>query len=280
MGKSDIIARQYLRDNAVFADVFNYLLYDGREVLQPSKLHTLDSAIPVTLSREKEKASIHKLRDVYKIYSAKTDGNLAYPLLGIEHQTELHYAMPVQAMLYDALSYEQQLSDIARRHSKSRDYRGHTPAEYLSGFYKEDRLIPVITVVLMLSPVPWNGPTELHQIIHVPDPTLLPMIENYKLHLIAPAHLTKDNVNKFKSSLREVLGFIKYSENPDQLESLVKNNPRFERIDRDVAMVIKTCTNSAFDIDPDRNTLRVYHYGLKSQAKINERRSHIICVKP
>ena len=34
MGKSDIIAKEYMADNAIFADVFNYLLYDGSSVLK------------------------------------------------------------------------------------------------------------------------------------------------------------------------------------------------------------------------------------------------------
>ena len=154
-------------------------------------------------------------------------------------------------MLYDALSYEQQMKAIAYGHKQTKDYHNHNTGEYLSGFYKNDRLIPVITVVLLLSPKSWDGPTQLHDMLDIPDSRILSLIENYKIHLIAPSQLTKDNIHKFKTSLREVLSFIKYSENPEALETLVKNNSRFAKLEINAAAVIKTCTHSAFDIPTD-----------------------------
>ena len=47
MGNSDIIAKQYIGDNKIFADLFNYLLHDGKPILQPHQLHPLDSSISI-----------------------------------------------------------------------------------------------------------------------------------------------------------------------------------------------------------------------------------------
>lgn len=80
------------------------------------------------------------------------DGKTAYVLLGIENQTDIHYAMPVKNAIYDALQYGRQVSDIAAKHRADRkDKKSEkkvSGGEYLSGFYKEDRLIPVITLVI------------------------------------------------------------------------------------------------------------------------------------
>ena len=37
MGAADTITKAYMRENAVFADAFNYLIYDGEPVIEPEK---------------------------------------------------------------------------------------------------------------------------------------------------------------------------------------------------------------------------------------------------
>ncbi len=77
-------------------------------------------------------------------------------LLGIENQTEVHYAMPVRNMLYDAMQYNQQVADTAAKHKEEKSRRDKqkqkiSNAEFLSGFHKDDKLIPVITLVLFFN---------------------------------------------------------------------------------------------------------------------------------
>ena len=43
MGKIDIETTRYLRNNAHFADAFNFLLYDGRPVVAAEALKPLDT---------------------------------------------------------------------------------------------------------------------------------------------------------------------------------------------------------------------------------------------
>ena len=52
---------------------------------------------------------------------------------------------------------------------------------------------------------------------------------------------------KFTSSLREVMEYIKYSKDKDNLARILKDNPRMV-IDREAAMVIKTITNTSIEI--------------------------------
>ncbi len=78
---------------------------------------------------------LEKYRDILKIY----DGHLLVLILGIENQSDLHLLMPLRQLLYDALRYESQRSEIARRHKKAKDLTG---LEYLSGFSDHTRLTP------------------------------------------------------------------------------------------------------------------------------------------
>lgn len=42
MGTADIVTKEYMRGNAVFADAFNYLIYNGKKVIDPAKLKEID----------------------------------------------------------------------------------------------------------------------------------------------------------------------------------------------------------------------------------------------
>ena len=57
--------------------------------------------------------AVQKYRDVLKSAIIKQDDEAAYILLGIENQTDIHYAMPVRNMIYDALQYGKQVTDTA-----------------------------------------------------------------------------------------------------------------------------------------------------------------------
>ena len=152
MGAADTVTKAYMKENTVFADAFNYLLYRGRAVVDPTQLQELDTteiALPFGAQDEDGKPqedAVQKYRDVLKSAVIKEDGEAAYILLGIENQTDIHYAMPVRNAVYDALQYGRQVADIAKKHRREdASSKAHSRGEYLSGFYKDDRLTPVIT---------------------------------------------------------------------------------------------------------------------------------------
>lgn len=43
MGKVDTVTKAYMRKNNIFADAFNYLIYDGKPVVNPEQLRELDT---------------------------------------------------------------------------------------------------------------------------------------------------------------------------------------------------------------------------------------------
>lgn len=44
MSDKDTVTKEFMRDTKVFADVFNLLLYDGKQVINPSRLQEKDTA--------------------------------------------------------------------------------------------------------------------------------------------------------------------------------------------------------------------------------------------
>ena len=43
MGLADTVTKVYMKENAVFADAFNYLIYGGKAVVDPAQLQELDT---------------------------------------------------------------------------------------------------------------------------------------------------------------------------------------------------------------------------------------------
>lgn len=68
--------------------------------------------------------------------------------------------MPVRNIIYDALQYGKQVSEVAKKHKNQGDRKGHNKGEYLSGFYKEDRIRPVVTLVVHFGADEWDGPVS------------------------------------------------------------------------------------------------------------------------
>ena len=210
MGMADAVTKQYMKENTVFADAFNFLLYNGENVILPQTLRELDTAevvIPFTVDDKgkKQAQAVQKYRDILKMTTVMTDDKAAYVLFGVEAQTDIHYAMPVRNVIYDALQYGRQVTEISKRNRKN---SGQTMA--------------------------------------VTDKGLLQHIPDYRIKLIDPAGIDSDEMDKFHTSLREVLSYIKYSKDADKLAEYMNHNQRMEHLEVGAAQVIKEVTNTKF----------------------------------
>ncbi|MCI8861220.1 MAG: transposase [Lachnospiraceae bacterium] len=270
--KADTVTKDYVKDAGVFADIFNYYIYGGRQVILPEQLTERDSTkIALPYGADGAAVPVQKFRDVQKLYAAMTDGKMEYVLYGAENQTEIHYAMAVKNNLYDALEYAGQVEEAAKSHRKEmkrKKEQGETSAEedrktpntgeFLSGFWSEDRLIPSITVTIYFGPEEWNGPLSLFEMMNVSDPDVLACMDNYHVRLIAPAQMLDEEIMKFRSSLREVMLFIKYSKDRENLSRVLEaNEERFREVERRAADVIETITNAGIKYDESEEVVNV-----------------------
>ena len=81
-------------------------------------------------------------------------------LLGAEIQGSVHYAMPIKNGLYDFITYDNQLSEIAGRNHQLHDSKDITlqGGEFLYGFRKSDKVKLVITATVYVGKELWDGP--------------------------------------------------------------------------------------------------------------------------
>ena len=246
----DTLTKAFMERPDVFADAFNFLIYKGKQVIKAEDLRDMDTtAIALPFGLEGDQAPVQKIRDVLKQWVIKRDDNAAYLLLGVENQSDIHYAMPVRNMLYDALQYSAQVDAAARAHRKKKDGERPTAGEYLSGFYRSDRLIPVITLVIYFGAKHWDAPMSLHEMMTVRDRTVLDYAADYKINLVAPEAMTEEDAEKLCTDLKEVMLFVKYSDDKDKLTAVIEQDEKFKAIPRDTAEVIKAVTGTDIRIN-------------------------------
>lgn len=152
---------------------------------------------------------------------------------------------PVKDGLYDFMQLAKQVTEIARSHKKSENkVRKPSSDEYLSGFWKDDRLYPVITVVIYYGADQWDGPLSLKEMYVDCDERLLKYAADYHVNLIAPGQLTDEEIDEFQTNFREVMKYMKYSKDKEKLREVIGNDGRFKNLERQAADVISAVSGT------------------------------------
>lgn len=257
MSIKDTETKQYISRPEIFADAFNFLLYNGDQVIQPESLQSVDTTEITAPYGNGAKIPVQKYRDNMKIWAAMHDDRAVYVLLGSENQSKVHYAMPVKDMLYDSINYAAQV-DAARKSYKDFKFDENgvkialTSEEFLSGFRKGDKLIPIITAVVLFDSDEWDAPLSIHEMLDV-DERLLPFIPDYRINLIAPAQLsddsfaTREHGGKFRTGFGTLMQVIKH-QNEIGVYDIIKNAPD---VDAASAEIIAEIANIPIEIVPD-----------------------------
>ena len=212
-----------------------------------------------TKKKTRDSNLAQKHRDLLKFAAMMQDSHANYVILGVENQMEVHYAMPVRNMVYDALQYDKQVAMIAADNRRNKRFSSETMrnnGEFLSGFLRTDKILPVITLTLYFGTEPWDGPLSLREMYDINDSKLLDFVPDYRVQLIQPMTLSEDDFEKFHTSLREVLQTIKYSVDAQKLTEYITQNERMHRLDLSAANVINTVAGIGFIMYPIRWTRR------------------------
>lgn len=229
---ADISTRDFWKNNERFADLFNAVLFHGKEVINPRLLTARDSDVSASIPLNKHYQHVKKYQDVTKIYKG-----MELSILGIENQLKIHYAMPLRNRLYDDLDYLEECSALTGIHKKMRDFSDAD--EFLSGIKKEDRLHMSLRIVVYYGETPWDGPICLSDMIQIPQ-EFREFFQDYRMTLVSivdPANQRIPYQNRSVQILMSQLPLI-YQENWAELR---RQNVI---MDRDTSMVIASITNS------------------------------------
>ncbi len=245
----DIISN-YLNDNAVFADAFNFQLYSGNKVINPNNLLPLDvseSALfrpPNVYDGFYSEVLYQGDRDLLETAVVKQHKGTIYVLLGAETQNDIMRYADVISDYYDAFIYSLHNNDNDIQQCVMDVYK--TQIEYALNISNNEPP-QLIILVLYLSFDKVNIMKTANQLLIVNNFELHEHLSDIQISLLAPSDISSEELNLFNSSLREVLGYIKYSNDKDRLFSFIMAESKMI-IDTPAALVISSITNTYIDI--------------------------------
>ncbi len=228
----DVSWKEYFQDNERYADVINGIGCGGQQLVTEEDLQEAD--IQTILGRmfglvgKKKRV---RMRDVVR----KVAFGVSFAIVGFENQEIVDYGMPLRCMEQDVGDYEKQAQKLRK---KVRKQQGLRPGEYLYGISKDSRLYPVVTFVLYGGREPWDGPKSLHEMLDMEGlPVALQgIVEDYRLHLVDIRRLEDTSV--FKTDVKQVFDFIRYSGDKRELLELVQGDKYFQKMEEDAYEVM------------------------------------------
>ena len=243
--KIDALTKKYVSQNHIFADIVNYYIFDGEQKVKSEDLTTMNSVETAIIEdRLGRLTGKERIRDILKSVVIREYGEVIYILVGVENQTDLHYAMPVRNLLYDAINYAAQVAETANaKRSNIRKAelledkrRTRIPrAEFLSGFGKDDKVVPVITITFYWGDKPWDAPRKLSDMFKPDKLTYKKYINDYELNLIIPSEI--EDAGKFKTELNLVVKALAMRNDKEGFKKLMIQK-EYSSIDEQTADVI------------------------------------------
>ena len=247
MTKKDHLTKAYIGNNEIFADVVNYAVYDGVQVITPEVLEDGNTVATSYIYKGDDfKLTFERTRDVRKIARKNSGDKTCYMVFGAENQSQLHYAMPVKAMTYDVLEYICQIENRKKTFKAISEAKkaGEEPLEaspdneeFLSSWKADDELVPVVTIVINFGEKKWDAPVTLHEMFDKTkrkfqrNRVIREMIPDYKFILIDPHQMSEDDFERMNTNLGNVLRVINYANDKDKLIKFAESGAEFNQLE-------------------------------------------------
>ena len=196
VGQKDILLKDYFTPD-IFADAINAILYDGKSVVTPERMRTIDTETQHVEEKDGDIKADVRFRDLAKIVEVD---DAIYCLFAIEHQSVEDYTMPLRIMEYDVREYLRQVK---------------------SNKGVQVQIKPIITIVMYWKADKWNQPVSVKDMFDkntvrwLEDNGLGGYIQDYRMHLFEPCAAKEEKLEKFKTELKDVIAYVRYSKSTE-----------------------------------------------------------------
>ena len=239
MGRIDEAQMRFFRIPHHFADIWNGMAFNGKQVIDWRDLTEIS---PVGLSTRGGKT----MKRTSDMVMAKTKDGEQLAIMIVENQTTVDYRLVVRVHSREAMEYERQVSIIESRNKEKlaeNVLKDQTSGEYLYNFLKTDRLRPVTTLVLYWNENGWDGARSLHDLINFEGcEEIKSLVADFKMNLVDIDSIDGE-LDLFKDKeVRDVIALFKRRHNKESFKEYLHTNCK--DIDDDCADVVGTMTGS------------------------------------
>ena len=225
VGQKDILLKDYFTPD-IFADAINAILYDGKSVVTPERMRTIDIETQRVEDENGNVTADTRLRDSAKVVEVD---DAIYCLFAIEHQSVEDYTMPLRIMEYDVREYLRQVK---------------------SNKGVQIQIKPIITIVMYWKADKWNQPVSVKDMFDKNTVRWLEYnglggyIQDYRMHLFEPGAVKEEDLEKFKTELKDVIAYVKYSKSTEALKDY--NEKYKPDLTKSTVTLINELTNSKY----------------------------------
>lgn len=191
MGEVNNYMCEYLGLAQYNADFWNGTVFHGKRRVKIWQLSRHDREYYKTQYKRKKTGSVRK--DVQMLCKGKKD-----IILAIEVIATVDYSIPVRVMDYDVQELRRQIKDIGQKHSRlTKELGKRAKKDYINDLQKEDRLIPIHTVVL------YCGEERFQQLDEISAKFMGALIGIRKLNMIQQEEGGVDMCKAFEQVMEE-----------------------------------------------------------------------------
>ncbi|MDO4168836.1 MAG: hypothetical protein Q4D45_02960 [Lachnospiraceae bacterium] len=233
MSEKDIILRRYLSDKKRFTDLINGIAFGGQEIIHTEEVEDRDS-VSVFHGTAKR---VKRERDIIK----KIVHNSQVIYIACENQMEIHYGMPVRTILYDGMTYNEQLYEMKQKYRRKKDLK--KSSEFLSGMKETDSLVAVITFVCYYGIEAWDSHLSIKDMVKIPEGyhKLESYLTDNRLNLVP---MMKIDPNVFHGELRELIALLQCNSDIQKIEDLVRTDHRYRYLSEETFEVLMVLSDA------------------------------------
>lgn len=205
MAQADIAEKSFIALNDVFADIFNVLVFGGKQMMTEDSLSDCN---PLSQYKADDERLHEQERDIFKLWRGHGVNLL---LAGIENQTKPDKDMPFRVIGYDGVAYRSQLLKTEVKEINGKRKKVPVKERY-----------PVLTIVLYFGKELWNYPKNLMECFEPPltmdevSEILKEYIQDYRVHVFDIPRLSKEQVQMFRSDFKIVADYFTKVYNMDE----------------------------------------------------------------
>lgn len=241
MGKKDITLKSYLSDARRYADLLNGSIFQGKQAIHAEELQEA----PTVQSKSDRHVIVERTNDI--AMKQTRDGSLFVVWL-VENQSHIDYSMPIRVMMQDSLAYDKQLKELQK---KNQALAQSVPAifadsgEFLSKATAQDRLHPVITLIVYWGEEHWTGAQSLHDMIDFGTDNSLAkelkmLVPEYPLHFFNLSEI--HDYKNFQTELRLLFELYDRRNNKKEFQKYLHNYESYHQMDSETYQTLSVLT--------------------------------------
>lgn len=232
--EKDVVMKSLLEMNDVFSDIVNVNIFHGKPVLKADMLRAMPTEGHYTDlkwkdlqgAKEQKEDGIQKkhhslFRDVLKEVD-DLDG-CCFAVIGQESQTGISNTMPVRVMGYNYVEYKRQIQKLMAEN------RGNNHSAYTKEIHDNQKLCPVITIVLYFGLEEWTKPLTLLDMLRLPDDNQTiwkELIGDYSIRLIPMRNQPEEIRNLYQSDYRLIAEYLACCNDKKELDKAIQKYGR------------------------------------------------------